>query len=418
MRANQSVAQAEANYRAATALISLARAAYYPSVGLSFGESRSSVQTSSRSGVIANAHTFSLQAAWEPDLWGAVRRAVEAADANAQSSEATLAAVRLSIQAQVAQAYLGLRVNDELRDLLADSVASYQRALKLSQSQFKAGTVSRSDVALATALLASTQSLLTDVEATRDLYEHAIAVLLGRPPAGFSIPQAPLQAVLPAVPAGVPSELLERRPDIAVAERLAAAANANIGVAKAAYYPVLTLGASGGDSIASFGEFFTAPGRVWSLGATLAQTLFDGGARRARTDQAIANYDATVAQYRQTVLAGFQDVEDNLATLRVLANEQGTDDQAVAASRDAERIALSQYRAGTTTYLSVITAENTALSNARVAVQLRGRRYAASVGLIRAIGGGWDATTLQPALASAQGSSSMTSDASPGSTAR
>ncbi len=413
-RANQSIAQAEANYRAATALVALARSAYFPNIGVSVGESRASVATSRNSSAVGDAHTFGLQATWEPDLWGGVRRSVEAAGANAQSSDATLAGVRLSIQAQVAQDYLLLRINDELRDLLASSVDAYQRALKLSQSQRKAGTVSGSDVALATAQLASTQSLLTDVEATRDVYEHAIAVLLGRPPAGFSIAQEPLKAVLPEVPTGLPSDLLERRPDIAVAERLAAAANANIGVAKAAYYPVLTLGASGGDSLASFGEFFTAPGRVWSLGATLAQTLFDGGARRARTEQAIASYDATVAQYRQTVLAGFQDVEDNLATLRVLANEQASDDQAVAASRDAERIATSQYRAGTTTYLSVITAQTTALSNARIAVQLRGRRYAASVGLIRAIGGGWAATDLQPALAA----TSTNPDASSGSTSR
>lgn len=394
--ANQTIVQAEANHRAAEAAVRLARAALLPTIGASVGATRSrSAAPASRGGpTVENAHAISLQASWEPDLWGAVRRSVEAANANAQASDATLAAARLSIQSDVAQAYLGLRINDELRDLLASSVDAFDKALKLSQSQFRAGIVSRSDVALATAQLKSTQSQLTDVEATRAQFEHAIAVLLGRSPSDFALPAAPLKATLPAVPVGLPSDLLERRPDIAVAERLAASANANIGVAQAAYYPSLTLGASGGDSLASLGRFFTVPGRVWSLGATLAQTIFDGGARRAQTDRAIANFDAAAAQYRQSVLTGFQEVEDNLATLRVLENEQGTDDGAVTASRDAERIAISQYRAGTTTYLSVITAETAALANARTAVQLRGRRYSASVALIRAIGGGWSASLL------------------------
>jgi NodT family efflux transporter outer membrane factor (OMF) lipoprotein len=410
-RANQSIVQAEANHRAAEALVQLARSALFPTLGLSVGESRSRVAATTRSGaIVENAHSVALQASWEPDLWGSVRRSIESSDATAQASEATLAGVRLSTQAQVAQTYLALRVNDELQDLFASSVDSYQKALALSQSQFRAGTVSRSDVALATAQLKSTQSLLTDVAATRAIYEHAIAVLLGKPPADFSLPKAPTKATLPSIPVGLPSELLERRPDISVAERQAASANAQIGVAKAAYFPQLTLGASGGDSLASFGSYFTAPGRVWSLGATLAQTLFDGGARKARTDQAVANYDAAVALYRQTVLAGFQEVEDNLATLRVLQDEQGTDDDAVTASREAERIALSQYRAGTTTYLSVITAQNASLTNARTAVQLRGRRYAASVTLIRAIGGGWDTTRLDPPIASATTNNAATAD--------
>ncbi len=401
-RANQTVAQADANYRAAEALVRLARSALFPTLGLSVGESRSRTAATTRTGaLVLDGHSVSLQASWEPDLWGSVRRSIEAADATAQASDASLAAARLSIQSQVAQTYLALRVNDELQDLLADSVDAYEKALKLSQSQFRAGTVSRSDVAFATAQLKSTQSSLTDVAATRAVYEHAIAVLLGKPPADFALPKAPLQATLPVIPVGLPSELLERRPDVSIAERQAASANAQIGVAKAAYYPVLTLGASGGDSLASFGSFFTAPGRAWSLGATLAQVLFDGGARRARTEQATANFDAAVAQYRETVLSGFQEVEDNLATLRVLEDEQGTDDEAVRASRDAERIALSQYRAGTTTYLTVITAQTQALNNARIAVQLRGRRYAASVALIRAIGGGWTATQLAEPIASA-----------------
>ncbi len=403
-RANQTVVEAEANYRSSRAAVALARSALFPTAGASLGETRSRTPAGSGrpTATLGDAHSLLLQASWEPDLWGGVRRSIEAADATAQSSAANLAAARLSIQAALAQDYLALRINDELHDLYARSVESYQKALQLSQSQFRAGTVSRSDVALATAQLKSTQSLLTDTDATRAQLEHAIAALLGKPPADFALPQAPLVARLPVIPVGLPSELLERRPDIASAERLAAAANAQIGVAKAAYYPLATLSASGGDSLSSFGRYFTVPGRVWTLGASLSQTLFDGGARGARTDQAVANYDASVANYRQTVLSGFTEVEDNLAALRVLEAEQGTDDDAVKASQEAERIALSQYRAGTTTYLSVITAENTALSNERIAVQLRGRRFAASVILIRAIGGGWNGSTSGTPIADAR----------------
>jgi NodT family efflux transporter outer membrane factor (OMF) lipoprotein len=406
-QANFTIAQAEANHRAAQAAVRLARAALFPVIGVALSETRARSASNARSGsAVGNAHSVAVEASWEPDLWGLVRRQIESASASAQASDASLAAARLSIQAEVAQDYLALRVNDELRDLLASSVDSFDRALKLSQSQFRAGTVSRSDVALATAQLKSTQSQLTDVDAARAQFVHAIAVLLGKSPAQFSLPPAPTIASLPAIPVGLPSDLLERRPDIAIAEREAAAANAQIGVAQAAYYPQLTLGANLGDSLASLGSFFTVPGRVWSLGATLAQTLFDGGSRRARTEQVTAQFDATAANYRQTVLSGFQEVEDNLATLRVLEAEQGTDDDAVTASRDAERIALSQYRAGTTTYLTVITAQNEALTNARTAVQLKGRRYAASVALVRAIGGGWSTARLDPPLADASQSSS------------
>lgn len=400
--ANQSIVQADANYRAARATVQVARAAFYPAVGVAAGVSRSRASASRGNVVVDNAHSLLLESSWEPDLWGSVRRSVESADATAQSSQANVAAVRLAIQAEVAQDYLALRITDELKDLLTRSVDSYDKALRLSQSQFRAGTVSRADVALATAQLKSTQTQLTDLAATRAQFEHAIAILIGKTPAEFSLPVARLDAALPAVPVGIPSDLLERRPDIASAERLAAAANANIGVAKAAYFPLLTLGASGGDSLIGLAQWFSAPGRMWSLGATLAQTIFDGGARRGETDRAIANYDAAVAQYRQTVLNGFLEVEDNLAILRVLEDEQGTEDEAVAAARDAERIALSQYRAGTTTYLSVITAQNAALVNERNAVQLRGRRFAASVTLIKAVGGGWGASGIANAPTSGE----------------
>ncbi len=402
-RANQSVAQAEANYRAALALVSLARSAYFPTVGASVSESRSSAQTSRGSSAVGDAHSFGLQAAWEPDLWGGVRRSVEAAGASAQSSDATLAAVRLSIQAQVAQDYLQLRINDELQDLLASSVDAYQRALKLSQSQRRAGTVSGSDVALATAQLASTQSLLTDVEATRDVYEHAIAVLLGRPPAGFSIPKQPLQAVLPAIPVGLPSDLLERRPDISVAERLAASANANIGVAKAAYYPVLTLGASAGDSLASFGEFFTAPGpRVVARRDARADAV---RRRRATREDRPGDRERTTRPSRSTGRPCWRDSRTSRTISRRCACSRTNRGRTTTpcpprATPSASRPASTAPGRRPTCRSSP--PRTTALSNARIAVQLRGRRYAASVGLIRAIGGGWNATTdLEPALASA-----------------
>lgn len=389
--ANQDIAQAEANVRAARAALAAARSGYFPQVGLSVGAQRG--RTVARGvGTTANGHTASLAASWEPDLWGSVQRTVEAASADADASRATAAGVHLTVQAEVAQDYLDLRTNDALSALYRRTVDAYAKTLALTEAQLRAGTATGTDVALATSNLETARAQAKDLAATRAADEHAIAALVGRPPAGFTIAPARFDAMLPAIPVGVPSALLERRPDIANAERLAAAANANIGVAKAAYFPSLVLSASGGDSIASLGRWFTAPGRVWSLGASLAQTLFDGGLRRAHTDQAVAQYDAAVAQYRQTVLSGFQEVEDQLANLRVLADEQTSQDAAVAAARRAEDLAQAQFRAGTTTFLAVLTAQDQALAAERAAVTLRGRRYADSVALIRAIGGGWSAS--------------------------
>jgi NodT family efflux transporter outer membrane factor (OMF) lipoprotein len=392
--ANQNIRQAEAQYRQANALAAQARAALWPSLGLSAGASRA--RTNSSGLRLGNDVDLVSSASWEPDLWGSVRRGVEAGDAGARASADDLAGARLSIQAALAQDYLQLRVTDLLRDLYAATTAAYARSLQLTQSQYAAGVALRSDVALAESQLKTAQAQAVDLDATRSQLEHAIAILTGQAPATFALPQvsltpAGLKARLPVIPTGLPSELLERRPDIAGAERRVAVANANIGVAQAAFFPTLVLNAGGGFNGSSLGSLFDTPSRVWSLGATLAQTLFDGGARSARSAQAVAAYDGAVAQYKATVLGGFQQVEDNLAILRVLDQESGLQDDAVAASQLAERSALSQYRAGTTSYLSVVTAQALSLSNQRSATQLVGRRLAASVSLITATGGGWTA---------------------------
>jgi NodT family efflux transporter outer membrane factor (OMF) lipoprotein len=295
------------------------------------------------------------------------------------------------------QNYLLLRVTDLQGELYASTIAAYAKSLKLTQSQYAAGVALRSDVALAETQLKSTQAQAVDLQVMRSGLEHAIAVLLGKAPAAFSLAPLPreqgtlaaLRAMLPETPAGLPSQLLQRRPDIAAAERRVAAANANIGVAQAAYFPALTLSAAAGFSSGGLGVLFDTPSRVWGLGAVLAQTLFDGGLRHARNEQAVAAYDASAAAYKATVLAGFRAVEDNLATLAVLHRESALQDDAVTAARLAERSTLNQYRAGTASYLSVVTAQVLALSNERAAVQLLGRQLAANVALVTATGGGW-----------------------------
>ena len=397
-RANQSLRVAEAQYRQAQALADAARAGYYPTLGVNAGAQRARTNTNG----VRTGNTVGLGAAasWEPDLWGSVRRSVESGEAGAQASADDLAAAHLSIQAALAQDYLQLRITDQQRELYAATTEAYARALKLTQAQRAAGVALLSDVALAESQLTSAQAQGVDLDAQRAQLEHAIAILTGRAPAAFSLAPAsaaqPFAVQLPASPAGLPSQLLERRPDIAAAERRVALANANIGVVRAAYFPNLLLSAGGGFNAAGLGSLFDTPSRVWSLGAALAQTVFDGGLRRAHDAQAVAAYDASVAQYKQTVLTGFQQVEDNLATLRVLATESELQARAVTAAQTAERLALSQYRAGTATYLAVVTAQTLSLANQRAAVQLRGRQLAASVALVTATGGGWNAVTANP----------------------
>lgn len=396
--ANQTIQQAQAQYRQARAASDAARAGFWPTVGASASGARARAPGN---GTIStgNSYAAAIDVSWEPDIWGGVRRQVESADASSQASQAELAAARLSIQATLAQDYLQLRAVDREKDLYASTLQAYGRSLALTRSQYEAGVALRSDVALAEAQLKTAQAQSIDLEATRSQLEHAIAILTGQPPARFSLPPLPADqpwlAEVPAVPAGLPSDLLERRPDIAAAERQAAAANAGIGVARAAYFPSLVLSASGGFAAANFAQWFSAPGRVWSLGALLAGTLFDGGLRKARDAQAVAAFDATAAQYKQTVLGAFQEVEDNLSTLRVLADEAQAQDEAVRASRLSEQLVLAQYRAGTTTFLTVAVAQALTLSNERTAVQLRGRRLVASVALVKAVGGGWSAAALR-----------------------
>ena len=404
-QANQSLRQTEAQYRQAEALAQGARAHFFPTVelGASAGRGRGI-----SNGVVSegNSHAWSLQAAWEPDLWGSVRRSVEAAEDNAAASAADLAAARLTVQAAVVNDYLQLRLADEQKALYADTLAGYAKALALTQAQQRAGVATRADVALAQSTLAAAQAQAVDADLTRRQLEHALAVLLGQAPAAFALAPAPLTAALAPTPAGLPSALLERRPDIAGAERRVAAANAGIGVAQAAWFPDLSLSANGGYQGSGFGPWFLTPGRVWALGAALAATLFDGGARSAQVEQARAAFDAAAANYRQTVLAGFQEVEDNLAALGDLAQEHTAQQEAARAAHVAEQVLLAQYRAGTATYIAVITAQAQALAADRALLQVRSRQFAASVALIKAVGGGWHADALPPPAPS----SSPTSD--------
>jgi NodT family efflux transporter outer membrane factor (OMF) lipoprotein len=414
-RANQDLRVAEAQYRQARAAADLARAGLFPELGVSASATRARVDAPTVA--TGNAFSAALDASWEPDLWGGVRRAVEAGEATAQASDYDLAGAHLSIQTSLAQDYFQLRMTDRLRDLYAATTAAYTKALALTRAQYGAGVALRSDVALAESQLTTAQAQAVDLDASRAQLEHAIAILTGRAPSQFSLPapdpQHSFDVALPATPAGMPSELLEHRPDIAAAERRAAAANAQIGVARAAYFPSLTLTASGGGASAALGTLFDAPSRVWSIGAALAETIFDGGARGARDAEAVAAWDAAAATYKQTVLSGFQQVEDDLATLRILDQEAQYQEQAVRASQLAESLALTQYRAGTASYLGVVTAQALSLTNQRAAVQLRGRQLAASVGLIAATGGGWTAASgAAPLASSAAAAAASTSGSS------
>lgn len=390
--ANQNVLVALAQYRQAQAAAQAARAGFFPTVAgdVSVGRARSK-------GSIANSHALTLDASWEPDLWGSVSRSVEANDATVQSDAALLAAAQLSAEATLAQDYFQLRITDQTITLQTNTVAAYTRSLKITQDQFAAGIVTRADVAQAQTQLKNAEASLTDLGVTRAQLEHAIAILVGKAPAAFSLAPASFVARLPEVPVGMPSTLLERRPDVAAAERKAAAANAQIGVARAAYFPNLTLSAAGGFQNSNFSDWFSVPSRTWSLGAALAETLFDGGLRDAKSKQAVAAYDVTVAQYRQTVLGAMQEVEDNLAALRILADETVQQNDAVTAAREAERLALNQYKAGIVNYTSVVSTQAATNSSERAALQLLGRRYAASVLLVKALGGGWQGLEQQAA---------------------
>ncbi|WP_415821874.1 efflux transporter outer membrane subunit, partial [Bordetella tumbae] len=385
---NQTIVQAEANYRQAQALVRGARASFFPNVGTGAGATRSGSGSGSTSST-GNEYDLNASVSWEVDIWGRVRRQVEASRAEAQASFADLANTRLSTQSSLAQNYFQLRVLDEQKRLLESTVAAYERSLKLTQNLYNAGVVGKSDVTVALAQLEGTRAQLVDLEWQRGQYEHAIAVLIGLAPSRFTLAAQPFAQVIPQIPVGLPSQLLERRPDVASAERLTAAANAQIGVAQSAWFPDLTLSASGGFRSGEFAQWLTAPARFWSLGPALALTLFDGGARQAQLEQARAAYDAQAAAYRQTVLSALQEVENYLIQLRVMGQEQVVQHRALEAARESLQLARNQYQAGTIDYLDVATLEAGALNSERTALTLMANRLTASVQLIAALGGGW-----------------------------
>ena len=399
---NQNVAQAEAAFRGARALARGARAGFFPTVSANPSASRSSGVTARSSGApgvpapTATAYSLPVDLSWELDVFGRVRRSVEAGVAGAQASAADLEGVKLAMQAELAADYFTIHGLDAEKQLLDATVADYRKALELTTNRFNHGVVSGIDVAQAQTQLETTQAQATDLSIARAQVEHAIAVLVGKAPAEFAVEARPISVPPPAIPAGLPSELLERRPDIAAAERRVAAANAEIGVARAAYFPTLTLTGAAGYQSSTLSKFFSLPNRFWSLGPALAETLFSGGKRRAGMEQALAAYDASVAAYRESVLTSFQQVEDNLVAVRILEEEARQQAAAVAAAERSLAMAKNQYTAGITTYLQVITAQNVALANESTAVNLLTRRMTASVNLIAALGGGWRASDVPP----------------------
>lgn len=388
--ANQTIAQAEANYRQAQALVGVARAGFFPTVGAGAGMTRSGGGTSSGSASVGNQYSLTGNVSWELDLWGRLRRELESSRASEAASAADLASARLSAQAALAQNYLQLRVLDEQKRLLQATVQAYERSLTLTRNRYDAGVAGKADVAVAQTQLESTRAQLVDLEWQRGQYEHAIAVLVGTAPSQFSLPPVTFTQQLPEIPVGLPSALLQRRPDVAAAERRAAAANAQIGVAQSAWFPDLTLSASGGFRSGQFADWLTAPARFWSLGPALALTIFDGGAREAQIASARAAYDAQAAAYRQSVLTALREVEDYLVQLRVMAEEQQVQRRALESARESLRLTRNQYEAGLVDYLSVAVVEATALASERNAISLLGNRLIASVQLVTALGGGWE----------------------------
>ena len=388
---NQSLKQAEANYEEARQLARADRATFLPSIGVD----GSADKTHSFLAGTSTTYTAELQGTWSPDFWGRIRRQTEADVEAAQASAATLASARLSTQATLAQDYIALRSLDEKRRLLGNAVEDYRRTLQISQNQYAVGVMARSNVISAQAQLDATRAQAIDVGVQRAQFEHAIAVLIGKAPGDVTIaPEPTMGLTLPAIPAQVPSDLLERRPDIASAERSVASANARVGVQTAAYFPDVSLTANGGYAGSPLDRLFTAPFRFWSLGANVSDTLLDFGQRHDEVLEARAAYDASVAGYRQTVLGAFQQVEDNLASLRIQEEESQVQDAAVAEAADAAKITMNEYRAGTVDYTTVVTAQVNELTDRETALALRQSRLTAAAALIEALGGGWTAGNL------------------------
>src|ERR1041385_4237323 len=396
--ANQNIALADANFRAARALVKESRSQYFPTVTTSPSIIASRQSSATRSNFSAGRvnvnYTLPFDATWEPDFWGRIRNTVVASASEAQATAADLQNVRLSVEAELAFDYYQLRALDAEKRLLDTTIQAYQQQLDLTRVRFQTGLASDEDVAQAETQLKTTQAQDTDLGVARAQLEHAIALLTGQPASTFSLPAAPSGEKPPAIPVGLPSQLLERRPDIAAAERRVAEANADIGVTKAAFFPSLVLGATGGFESTSIASWFTWPARFFSLGPTLRQTLFDKGRRRAANEVADARYEGTVASHRQTVLTACQDVEENLAALRILSRELDEQNDAVPSSQRALSLANDRYKSGIDSYLNVITAQTTLLNNQRTAVNLEAQQMTASVELIKALGGGWNASEL------------------------
>jgi NodT family efflux transporter outer membrane factor (OMF) lipoprotein len=397
---NQSLKAAQAQFLEARSAIRTVRAAYFPTVtaGASVSGNRES-QNKALFGTTspityADYQLPPIDVSWEPDVWGRVRRSVEAARSEAQATAADLASLDLSLHAELALDYFQLRGLDSQKQLLDSTVESYERALQLTDSRYKGGVASAVDVAQAQTQLETTRAQAEDVSVDRAAFEHAIAVLIGKPPYQFTQQSSPLSTPPPQVPPGMPSDLIERRPDIAAAERRVQEANAQIGVARAAYFPIFALTGGGGFDSSKITNLLDGPSGFWSLAGSAAELIFDGGQRRGITDQARAAYDKSVDTYRETTLTAFQEVEDNLAALRILEEEAKTQDAAVAAAEHFLDLSNSRYKGGVANYLEVTTAQSAALGNQRAAVDVLTRRMAASVLLIKALGGGWNVSQI------------------------
>ncbi len=396
---NQSLKVAQAQFLEARAAVRTARAAYFPNVTVSPNassnrQSQSQALFGTTSPVNYNNVELPVDVSYEPDVWGRVRRSVEAARSEAQASAADLASVDLSLHAELAMDYFQLRGLDSQKQLLDSTVLSYQKALELTQSRYSGGIASAVDLAQAQTQLETTRAEAIDVNVQRAAFEHAIAVLIGKPAAEFTQEPLPLIGAPPPIPTGLPSDLLERRPDIAASERRVQEANAQIGVARAAYFPLITLNGSGGFESSGFSNLLSGPAGFWSLAGTAAELIFDGGQRRGLSEQARAAYEQAVDQYRATTLTAFQEVEDNLAALRILQDEAKTEDDAVAAAQHSLDLSTTRYKGGVANYLEVTTAQSAALADEVSAVEILTRRITASVLLIKALGGSWDVSQI------------------------
>jgi NodT family efflux transporter outer membrane factor (OMF) lipoprotein len=396
---NQTLKASYEQYMQARAAVQYYRSQYYPTVQVGPSATRERQSTNRPLYVPGSKSTYNDlflqgQVTWEPDLWGNIRRAVESQKATAQATAADLANVDLSIRSELATDYFEMRGLDTQQRLLDNTVVQYEQYLELTQARFKGGVATDSDVALAQTQLDQTRAQAIDVGVARAQYEHAIATLTGVPASSFSLAFAPLDLQLPQVPVGVPSQLLERRPDVAAAERRANAANAQIGIAIAAYYPTINITGTGGFESKSAGTLLQGPSSLWSLGGSAVELLFDAGRRHALTEEARHGYEINVANYRETVLQAFQEVEDNLSGLRILNSESAAQQRAVESARRSLLISTNRYKGGVTTYLEVITAQATQLANERTAADITTRQFAASVQLVKALGGGWDNTKL------------------------